>query len=69
MTDTLLRLPQVRAKVGLSRSTIYRLVDAGKFPRPLKLSAQTVAWRASELDEWLESRPRTAPGTATGTSA
>jgi predicted DNA-binding transcriptional regulator AlpA len=32
-----LRLPEVRAKVGLSTSTIYRLMAAGQFPRPIPI--------------------------------
>jgi prophage regulatory protein len=52
-SDALLRLPAVRAKLGLSRSSIYRLVAAGQLPKPVKLSAQSIAWRASELDAWI----------------
>ena len=58
MTDFLLRLPDVIARVGLSRSTIYRATANGGFPRPLKLTAQTVAWRESEINAWIDSRPR-----------
>jgi prophage regulatory protein len=56
--EQLLRLPEVRAKLGLSRSAIYRLVAAGKFPQPLKLTPRTIAWRLSELDSWIEAQPR-----------
>jgi prophage regulatory protein len=59
MTDTLLRLPAVRAETGLSTSTIYRLMDADRFPRPVQLTETRVAWWASEIADWLRSRPRT----------
>jgi prophage regulatory protein len=55
--DILLRLPQVVRASGLSRSSIYRLVDAGAFPAPRKLSARAVAWRWRDVRAWLEQRP------------
>ena len=57
-TDRLLRLREVQAITGLSRSTIYRLTRAGFFPEPLKIGPRAVAWRASEIEEWLAARPR-----------
>ena len=52
----LLRLPQVLDLTGLSRASIYRYVDAGDFPRPVKLGARAVAWRASDVEAWIEGR-------------
>lgn len=37
-----------------SKSTVYRLVSAGQFPRPVKLGTRAVAWRSSEIDAWIE---------------
>lgn len=54
--DRLLRRPEVEAQVGLSRSTIYRLMDADAFPKPLKVSTKAVRWRQSDLDAWRESK-------------
>ena len=42
-----LRLPQVAERVGYSRPSIYRLVQAGQFPRPYKIGARASAWRES----------------------
>lgn len=43
--DTLLRLPQVKARTGLSRSTIYLRIAQGSFPRPVRLGgARAVGW-------------------------
>jgi prophage regulatory protein len=57
-TESLLRLPELRARIGLGRSTIYRLVAAKQFPAPVKLSPQTIAWKASDVDAWIAARPR-----------
>lgn len=48
--DPLLRLARVRALVGgVSASTIWRWVQAGNFPAPVRLGDNVVAWRASEI--------------------
>jgi prophage regulatory protein len=61
VSESLIRLPALRTKLGLSRSTIYRLVDSGKFPAPIKLSPQTIAWVESEVETWLEARRKDRP--------
>lgn len=52
----LLRLPEVLARTGLSRSTIYVRLDQGRFPRPVSLGARAVGWIESEVDEWIRDR-------------
>ena len=59
-----LRLPEVMARTGLSRSTIYVRLEQGLFPRPVSLGGRAVGWIESEVDEWIreritESRDRT----------
>jgi prophage regulatory protein len=56
MTEFLLRRPEVEARTGLSRSTIYDWMKRGQFPQPVKLGARLVAWRKSDIADWLESR-------------
>ena len=56
----LLRLREVLARCGLSRSTIYRKMREGSFPEPLKVGVRAVRWRESEIESWLASRPRAA---------
>lgn len=57
MVDSkVLRLRTVCQQVGLSRATVYRLVRAGQFPRPIQLSKRCVGWRAREVLDWLEER-------------
>lgn len=51
--DTLLNLDRVKAVTGLSRSTIYRMMDGGTFPRPLQLGPNSVRWRTSHVVEWI----------------
>lgn len=53
----LLRRREVEQMLGLSRSTIYSLMRRGQFPSPVRLSARAVAWRRSDLDDWLAQRP------------
>ena len=50
------RRPEVERITGLSRSTIYALIDQGKFPKPVKLSARAVAWPDSVIQAWLDER-------------
>lgn len=38
--------------VPFSAATLWRLVNAGKFPKPLKVTDQITAWRASDIKEW-----------------
>lgn len=52
----LLRLPAVRDRVALSRSSIYAMVNHGEFPAPVQLSPRCVAWRESDIDDFIASR-------------
>ena len=59
--QTLLRMPQVEARVGLKRSTIYEMLGRTPpdFPRPLKLSRRAVCWTSSAIDSWISERIQT----------
>ena len=52
----LLRLNEVRHRVGLRRSAIYLKIKRGEFPAPVRLGARAVAWPSDEIDEWIDSR-------------
>lgn len=52
----LLRVSEVAARTGLSRSTIYDWSADGRFPRPVRLSARAKRWVESEVEEWLDER-------------
>lgn len=51
-----IRSAQVTMLTGLSRSTIYRYMDKGMFPRPIPLGERSVGWVKEEVLMWLESR-------------
>jgi prophage regulatory protein len=56
MFNIILRLPAVKSRTGLSRSTIYLRIAAGNFPKPISLGARAVGWLDSEIDAWLASQ-------------
>ncbi len=54
-----LRFPAVRARTGLSRTTIWRLKRQGDFPRHRRISRNAVAWAEHEVAEWIRSKLHT----------
>lgn len=57
-SNRLLRLPEVRARTGLSRSSVYRLAARGQFPGGVKLTPHSTAWPERDVDAWIASRPK-----------
>ena len=57
MADAILRLPEVIARTGLKRSSIYIRIDQGEF-RPLKLGARAIGFLESEIDAWIAIKAR-----------
>lgn len=51
-----LRLPEVKAMTGLSKSSLYALIKEKGFPAPVRLGARTVAWVKSEVRQWAAAR-------------
>ena len=51
--DRLIRMPELSARTGLSRTTIYRRVKDGTLPRPLLIGSASIAWRESQIDDWI----------------
>lgn len=60
--ERLLRLADVEKMVALGRSTIYRRMSDGTFPRPVSLGPNVVRWRASAIEQWIEGLPETGGG-------
>jgi prophage regulatory protein len=57
MSDRLLSRADLRAKgITYHRQSIWRLVRARRFPPPIKLGSQTLAWWESEINAWLQDR-------------
>ena len=52
----ILRMAEVKKRIGLSRSTIYRLVAANQFPRPIRLGLRSTGWLMREIGIWEDSR-------------
>ncbi len=48
-----LRQPQVLAFVPISKSTLWRRIQARTFPEPVKLSARITVWRAEDIRRWI----------------
>ncbi len=57
MDSKLLTQKQVVNLVGVSRTTIWRLERAGKFPRRRQVSTKAVRWNQAEIEDWISSRP------------
>lgn len=55
-TTQLLRLPAVIAAVELKKSSIYGMIRAGKFPKPVVLNVRAVAWRPEDVNAFIASR-------------
>lgn len=53
MTHTILRLPAVKERTGLSRSTIYLRMTHNEFPKPISLGGRSVGWLEQDIDEWI----------------
>ena len=54
MSHTILRLPAVETRTGLSRSTIYARISDGTFPRPVRLGGmRAVGWVEREIEAWV----------------
>lgn len=53
---TLLRLPVVIERTGLSRSALYVMLEQGKFPKPVKLGERINAWPDNEIADWIAER-------------
>lgn len=53
----ILRLPEVLERTGLGRTSVYKLMGSGEFPRPRKLTSSANGWLESEIQDWIDSRP------------
>ena len=50
------RLPQLKARLNISGSAIWAWTKKGTFPKPVKLSENTTAWNASDVEAWATAR-------------
>ncbi|WP_350029674.1 AlpA family phage regulatory protein [Caballeronia sp. ATUFL_M2_KS44] len=62
--ESLIRRPAVLQTTSLASSTLERLLVAGEFPAAVRVSRGTVAWRQTEVQQWIRSRRRVGRGKA-----
>lgn len=51
--ENFIRLPEVIKRTGISKTTIYELINEKRFPSQVKIGTRAVAFIESEIDEWL----------------
>lgn len=51
--DALLRMSEVKRRVGLGKTKIYAMIADGKFPKPHRITAVAVRWSARDIDRWV----------------
>jgi prophage regulatory protein len=61
--ERILRFDETCLKVGKSRSKLYQDIREGKFIQPRKLGPRAIGFLASEVDDWIRSRPLADPST------
>jgi len=56
MAVSILRLPAVKERTGLSRSSIYLRINNNEFPSPISLGGRAVGWLEEDIDNWLNQK-------------
>ncbi len=56
----MLNLVDVLDRLKITRTTIYRWIDSGKFPKPIKLSETTNRWLLTDIEKWIAERSKEA---------
>ncbi len=51
---SLMRLSTVKGRVGIGRTTIYKRIKEGSFPKPISIGLRAVAWDSEAIDLWIE---------------
>ncbi len=52
----ILRLPIVKSRTGLSRSSIYSQISKGDFPKQISLGQRSVGWLEEDIEDWINQR-------------
>jgi prophage regulatory protein len=61
--NPILRMADVKLATGLGRSTIYKLISDGLFPKPFKLTEKASGWKSDWIAQWLEIQIAKSTGT------
>ncbi|MCP8891515.1 helix-turn-helix transcriptional regulator [Sphingomonas faeni] len=51
--DRILRLGAVLNRTGLTRSTLYRKIQTGTFPKQVRIATRCTGWRESAVSDWM----------------
>ena len=54
--DRILRDPEVRERTGLNRTTRWRLLKIGQFPRALLITERAIGWKETDIELWIAER-------------
>jgi prophage regulatory protein len=54
----LMRFKKLRENVALGRTTIWQMVKDGRFPAPVRIGKNGIAWRSDEIQAWIKSREK-----------
>ena len=65
----IIKLPRVKEKTALSRSSIYAKIKEGSFPQQIRLGARAIGFIESEIDAWIHARIESSRNTAKGGGA
>lgn len=55
--STILRMPKVIERTGISRAQVYTLIGCDEFPRPIRIGKRAVGWIETDIQAWINSRP------------
>ena len=65
----IMRMTDVCSELGVSRASVYRLLQSGSFPKPLKLGKRAIGWERDHIQQWVKSlRPARQTEQAQGAS-
>jgi prophage regulatory protein len=53
---SIMRRKDVESKTGLKRSTLYELMQRGRFPKPISIGPRAVGWIENEVESWIEEK-------------
>jgi len=53
---SIIRMPEVERRTGQRAATIYKLMQAGQFPRTVRVGRRAVGWIEEEIDKYVEAK-------------
>lgn len=54
--EMMVSMTELTERIGLSRGTIYLMMEDGTFPKPIRIGTRRIAWKITVIDKWLEDR-------------